>query len=304
MVISMGCKLCKRECNADRTHGECGYCGESDGIWVARAALHLWEEPCICGKAGSGAVFFCGCPLHCVYCQNASISCGHAGEAASPKCITAERLTEIFLSLQSQDACNINLITPTQYIPQIITALKSAKKQGLSIPVVYNTGTYEKPEVLRSLNGLVDIYLPDFKYYSHRLSEKYSAAPDYRETAAAALAEMVRQTGAPIYDENTGLMKSGVIVRHMMLPGHLQDSKRVLSYLRDTYGDTIVYSVMSQYTPVRMFPDMPELNRRVSHREYNALLDYSLSIGIEDGYMQEGEAAESSFIPSFNAHVR
>lgn len=205
-----------------------------------------------------------------------------------------------FLSLQSQDACNINLITPTQYIPQIITALKSAKKQGLSIPVVYNTGTYEKPEVLRSLSGLVDIYLPDFKYYSHRLSEKYSAVPDYREAAAAALAEMVRQTGAPVYDENTGLMKSGVIVRHMMLPGHLQDSKKVLSYLRDTYGDTIVYSVMSQYTPVRMFPDMPELNRRVSHREYNALLDYCLSIGIEDGYMQEGEAAESSFIPSFN----
>lgn len=135
MVISMGCKLCKRECNADRAHGECGYCGESDGIWVARAALHLWEEPCICGKAGSGAVFFCGCPLHCVYCQNASISCGHAGEAASPKCITAERLTEIFLSLQSQDACNINLITPTQYIPQIITALKSAKNRAFPSPL-------------------------------------------------------------------------------------------------------------------------------------------------------------------------
>ena len=295
----MGCRLCKRECDAERKSGNTGYCGESDGLWVARAALHPWEEPCICGGAGSGAVFFCGCPLHCVYCQNAAISTGHASGEASPKCITPHHLSEIFLSLQEQGACNINLITPTQYIPEIILALKEAKKEGLTVPVVYNTGSYEKPEVLRALQGLVDIYLPDLKYYSVRLSTKYSAAPDYFETASAAIAEMVRQTGKPVMDSQTGLMRSGVIVRHMMLPGHLADSKKVLSYLHETYGDDVLLSIMSQYTPIKYFPDMPELNRRVSHKEYNALIDYCLSIGIENGYIQEGEAAESSFIPSF-----
>lgn len=291
----MGCRLCPRECNADRENGQKGYCGETASLRVARAALHMWEEPCISGNTGSGTVFFSGCPLHCVFCQNSAISKGAAGKVIAP-----ERLAEIFLELQKKDACNINLVTPTHFIPQIISALKTAKADGLSLPIVYNTGGYEKAETIRLLEGLIDIYLPDFKYISARLSARYSGAPDYFTAARAALSEMFRQVGRPVFDTQTNLMKRGVIVRHLLLPGHLADSRKVMDYLYQTYHNDIYISIMNQYTPMRTFPDMPRLNRRVSHKEYNTLVDYCLSIGIENGFIQEGETASESFIPPFD----
>ncbi len=305
----MGCMLCPRECNIDRNI-QPGYCGETSTLRVARAALHLWEEPCICGKAGSGTVFFTGCPLHCVFCQNNSISenslhtpnasaNGETDSHSIKKEITPDRLAEIFLELQEKNACNINLVTPTHFIHQIIPAIKKARSEGLSIPLVYNTGGYEKVESLRALEGLIDIYLPDLKYVSSRLSARYSNAPDYFEYASLAIAEMVRQTGPATFDEETGLMKKGVIVRHMMLPKHLQDSKKVVSHLYETYKNDICVSIMNQYTPMQTFTEFSELNRRVSHKEYNALIDYCIMLGIENGFIQEGEAARSSFIPSF-----
>lgn len=292
---TMGCRLCPRECNADRNNGEVGYCGEAADLRVARAALHMWEEPCISGKSGSGTVFFTGCPLKCVFCQNNSIAQGKAG-----KPITPGRLSEIFLELQEKGACNINLVTPTHFVPQLIPALQTAKSCGLSIPVVYNTGSYEKMEALQSLEGLIDIYLPDLKYVSSRLSSRYSNAADYFETASAAIGEMFRQTGAPVIDADSGIMQRGVIVRHLMLPGHLADSKRVMEYLVRTYGNAVFISILSQYTPIRYFSDFSNLSRRLSKKEYNQLVDFCLALGIENGFIQEGESAEESFIPSFD----
>ena len=291
----MGCRLCPRECNADRANGETGYCGEGSSLRVARAALHMWEEPCISGKTGSGTIFFTGCSLRCVFCQNNTISDGKAG-----KVITVERLSEICLELQEKGACNINLVTATHFVPQIISALKLSRANGLSIPIVYNCGGYEKVETLRLLDGLVDIYLPDLKYYSPRLSARYSNAPDYFEKASAAIAEMVRQTKAPFFDKTTGLMKRGVIVRHLLLPKRLADSKKIMSYLYSTYKNDIYVSIMNQYTPIGTFAEMPELNRKVFHKEYNALIDYCLELGIENGFIQEGETASESFIPPFD----
>lgn len=294
----MGCRLCPRNCDAAREKGELGYCGESSQLRVARAALHPYEEPCICTGAGSGAVFFSGCPLQCIFCQNSSIS--GIGTAAFGKELSSDRLSHIFLELQEKGACNINLVTPTHFVPQIIPALQNAKRNGLTIPIVYNTGGYEKAETLRALEGLVDIYLPDLKYASPRLSARYSNAPDYFDQASSAIAEMYRQTGEAVLSQEGDVLQRGVLVRHMMLPRHLADSERVLRYLFDTYGNRILYSIMSQYTPVRHFADLPALNRRVSRREYNALMQFCLSLGIENGFFQEGEAAAESFIPVFD----
>ncbi len=291
----MGCRLCPRECNADRDNGEKGYCGETTQIRAARAALHMWEEPCISGVTGSGTVFFTGCPLKCIFCQNAPLASSETGKAVS-----TERLSEIFLTLQAQNACNINLVTPTHFVPQIADALRLARANGLSIPIVYNTGGYEKPETLRLFEGLVDIYLPDLKYVSSRLSTRYSHAPNYFSAACAALAEMFRQVGKPVFSKDGSLLLRGVIVRHLLLPGHLADSKRVVKYLYETYGNDVYLSLMNQYTPVRSFPDYPKLNRRVSHKEYRELVDYCLSLGVENAFIQEGETASESFIPPFD----
>ena len=291
----MNCRLCPRECNADRESGQKGYCGENNSLRVARAALHIWEEPCISGSAGSGTVFFSGCSLRCVFCQNIAISEGAVG-----KTITAKRLAGIFLELQEKGACNINLVTPSHFVPQIVHALEQAKADGLFLPIVYNTGSYEKVESLRLLEGLVDIYLPDLKYVSSRLSARYSNAPDYFTVASAAIAEMFRQVGKPMLDAKTGLLKRGIIVRHLLLPKRLADSKKVVDYLYRTYQDSVYLSIMNQYTPMRIFPYMPELNRRVSHKEYNALIDYCLSLGIQNAFVQEGGTASESFIPPFD----
>ena len=375
------CALCPRNCHVDRLKGKTGYCGQSASVTAARAALHFWEEPCISGRAGSGAVFFSGCSVRCIFCQNREIAAGRAGRA-----VTQERLAEIFLELQEKGANNINLVTPTHFVPQIADALERAKDRGLAVPVVYNTSSYEKVSTLRMLDGLVDIYLPDLKYVSSRLSAALSDAPDYFDIAKDAIEEMVRQAGEPVFISRKGelldaaqmndacmreedadfLMRRGVIVRHLALPGQAEDSRRVLRYLHETYGNRIYISLMNQYTPM---PDMPlrgagapdrkeqgavsqrdagapdrkeqgassqrdadapgreeqgtlkrrgaevsdrkgadapdralpeALSRRLSEEEYEALTDYAVELGIENGFLQEGDTAQESFIPAFD----
>lgn len=293
--IMSDCILCPRACHADRLKGQTGYCGQTADIMAARASLHYWEEPCISGTSGSGTVFFSGCNLRCVFCQNHNIAIGKAG-----RIITPEHLTEIYLQLQEQGANNINLVTPTHFLPQIVLSLEAAKKQGLHIPVVYNTGSYESPDALHHLEGLVDIYLPDLKYFSTELSATYSHAPNYFETACAAIAEMYRQVGDPVIDPSTGLMQQGVIVRHLILPGQTKDSKKVLRYLHETYGNHIYISIMNQYTPLPHAADIEELNRTVTPEEYDRVLQFAERIGIEQGFRQEGSAASESFIPEFD----
>ncbi len=311
------CTLCPRNCHADRTasvslsgprqENPYGFCGQSSLITAARASLHMWEEPCISGNSGSGTVFFSGCNLGCVFCQNFEIAHGNCG-----KNISTERLSDIFLELQERRANNINLVTPTHFVPQIIDALTLAKRNGLRIPIVYNTSSYESVGTLRSLDGLIDIYLPDFKYVSSSLSNKYSHAPDYFEKASLAIEEMVRQTGEPLFYTETGntlsadeyddkaLLGRGTIVRHLLLPGCLEDAKAVVKYLYGTYGNRIFISMMNQYTPLRHVSGYPELNRKVTSKEYNELIDYAVSLGVENGFIQEEDTAAESFIPDFN----
>lgn len=293
----MKCDLCPRKCLVDRKKGEKGICGQTENLKVARAALHFWEEPCISGDAGSGAVFFSGCPLHCVFCQNENIANGTVGKE-----ISLERLVDIFLELKEKGANNINLVTPGHFVPQIVKALDQAKKEGLTLPVVYNTSSYETVDTIRMLDGYVDIYLPDFKYMSPVLSKKYSHAPDYAQVAKAAIAEMVRQTGKAVFvnGDEDNLILRGTIVRHLTLPGCMEDSMQILKYLHETYGDTIYISIMNQFTPLSNLEKYPELNRKITDEEYEALVDYAIEIGIENGFIQEGDTAEESFIPAFD----
>lgn len=291
------CTLCPRNCAVNRENGERGICGQTSEIKVARAALHFWEEPCISGEAGSGTVFFSGCSLHCVFCQNEEIANGTVG-----KNITVERLAEIFLELQEKGANNINLVTPGHFIPQIKEALLLAKQKGLKLPIVYNTSSYESVDAIRSLDGFVDIYLPDFKYMSSELATRYSHATDYAKVAKEVIAEMVRQTGRPVFeqDDEDGLIKRGTIVRHLMLPGYLEDSKAVIRYLYETYGNDIYISIMSQFTPLSNVKEYPELNRKVTEEEYEELVNYAIELGVEQGFVQEGDVAKESFIPNFD----
>ncbi len=289
------CTLCPRSCGADRAAGQKGYCGVGGTkIKAARAALHMWEEPCISGSQGSGTVFFSGCPLRCVYCQNRDIARAGAGKE-----ITVERLSEIFLELQEKGAANINLVTPTHYTSEIVKAVAEARDGGLTLPIVYNCGGYEKPETLRTLEGIVDIYLTDFKYMDAEAARRYSHAPDYPEIAKEALGEMVRQQPEPVFDEK-GMMKKGVIVRHLLLPGHLKNAEAVVKYVYETYGNRVYLSLMNQYTPLPGMEKWPEINRKVTRREYDRLLDYAVELGVENGFIQEGGTAEESFIPAFD----
>lgn len=289
----MQCNICPRRCGADRENGSLGFCGASNKIRIARAALHFWEEPCLSGKNGAGTVFFSYCNMKCVYCQNYRISTRGAGHEVS-----IGELAEIFLDLQSQGANNIDLVTPTHYALDIAEAVKKAKDSGLHIPVLYNCGGYESVETLKRLEGLIDIYMPDMKYYRDKYAVKYSSAPRYFETACAALEEMYRQTGAFVLDEN-GIMKRGVIVRHMMLPGLMLDTKKIMDYLFDTYGNNIYISLMSQYTPLKNVERFPELNRKIDMKKYNSIVDYCMNRGMENVFIQEGSAAKESFIPCF-----
>ncbi len=309
------CMLCPRACGVNRRRGRRGVCGQTAEIRAARAALHMWEEPCISGRKGSGTVFFSGCGLGCVFCQNAEIASGGAG-----KPVTEERLAEIFLELQEKGANNINLVTACHFAPQVRNALARAKGMGLLLPVVYNTGGYESVETLRMLEGYVDVYLPDLKYKSRERSRRYANAPDYFERACAAIAEMVRQCGEMRFtDEATGterldvdayqersargeslLMTRGVIVRHLLLPGGEDDAREIVEYLLAAYGERIFISIMNQYTPLAHVRAYAELRRNVRPEAYEDLLSHAIGLGLENGFFQEGATAQESFIPAFD----
>ena len=277
------CLLCPRKCGINRSTGQTGVCGVSSEIKVARAALHYWEEPCISGKRGSGAVFFSGCSLHCVFCQNREISDGKEG-----KVISKERLSDIFMELADKGANNINLVTPGQYIPDIVWAVNDAKSRGMKLPIIYNTSGYENVTELKLLEGIVDVYLPDFKYMDSTLSARYSRAKDYPSVAKQALSEMVRQQPDVVIDDATGLIQKGVIVRQLLLPGHVNDAKAVLKYLYDTYHDHVYISMMSQFTPIAL-KDYPEINRTVTRREYErSLSGFALSQSLTYCLSNEG----------------
>ncbi len=288
------CRLCPRDCNVNRNEGKIGYCRETSKVHLSRAALHMWEEPCISGEEGSGAVFFSGCAMRCVFCQNHEISNGTIGKE-----VTVERLAEIFLELQEKGANNINLVTPSHYVIQIIEALTIAKKAGLHIPIVYNSSGYEKVETLKMLEGYIDIYLPDFKYMEEERAIRYSNAKGYSEFAKKAIEEMVRQTTPAKFDER-GIMQKGVIVRHLQMPEGMEDSKKIIQYLYSTYKDEIYISIMNQYTPLEGVKDYDEINRKLTEKEYDELVDYAIDLGVENGFIQEGDTAKESFIPAFD----
>lgn len=290
------CRLCPRLCHIDRTQNT-GFCRSGPKPMVARAALHMWEEPSISGTRGSGTVFFSGCTLGCVFCQNYGIS--HEGFG---KIVTEEELKDIFLRLQDRGAHNINLVTATHYLPSIVKALELARSH-LSIPIVYNCGGYERPEIIKALQPYVDIWLPDLKYCDHTLSSRYSKAKDYFSWASRSVRQMITQTGAPVIDEN-GLMKSGVIIRHMVLPGARQDSIRLLRWMKDSLPDHgYALSLLSQYTPFYLARDTdayPEINRRITSYEYDKVVDFALELGLSDGYMQEKSSAKEEYTPPFD----
>lgn len=285
------CNLCPRGCNKDRAT-ERGFCNAGASLTLARAGLHFWEEPCISAYGGSGAVFFSGCTLKCIYCQNDKISRGHTGKE-----ITEKRLREIFDELIDQGADNINLVTPSHYADKIAEALS---KEKLPVPVVYNTSAYEKAETLKMLDGLVDVYLPDYKYASSDLAKRLSFAPDYPETAFAAIEEMFRQRGSYTLDED-GLLTSGVLIRHLVLPGFIENTLDVIDRITSRFDDTqVLFSLMSQYTPPKKELSIPSLNRRLTEEEYSRAVDYLYLSGFENGFVQELSSAKEEYTPNFD----
>ena len=293
LLDMQNCRLCPRNCGVNREKA-LGFCKEKNVLRAARAALHDWEEPCISGTQGSGTVFFSGCTLKCCFCQNHEISQGDIGKE-----ISIVKLTDIFLSLQEQGAHNINLVTPTQFLPWILPALKAAHPL-LHIPVVYNCGGYEKPEIICLLKDYVDIYLPDFKYYDSGLSLRYSGAKDYFQAASKAIPAMIEQTGPPVFDSQ-GLLKKGVIIRHMVLPGCRKDSSAILNWLcHNLPKDSFLLSLLSQYTPFYKSNLYPEINRRITSYEYNKVLEEAIDLGLTNGFMQEKSSAKEEYTPPFD----
>lgn len=287
------CRLCPRKCGVNR-YETVGFCGMGAEVKAAKATLHQWEEPCISYNNGAGTVFFSGCSLRCVYCQNSEISNNGFGEA-----ITAEKLGDIFLSLQDRGADNIELVTPTHFIPDIITALDRVKNR-LDIPVVYNCGGYELTETINRLKGYIDVYLPDIKYYSADISSKYSSAPDYFQRASEAVLEMINQTGKLRYNEKGGLVK-GTVIRHLVLPGCRHDSMRIMDWIAEnTDSDSRLVSIMSQYTPFNFISsDYPELKRRITKMEYNSVVRHAENLGIK-GFTQDITSAREEYLPEFD----
>lgn len=289
----MKCNLCPRNCNVDREKGEKGYCGALNEMVIARYSLHMWEEPVISGDNGSGTIFFSYCNMRCCFCQNYEISELHKGRVVS-----VDEFSDICLELQEKGANNINLVTPTHFVHLIKEGLRLAKEKGLVIPIVYNSSAYENVETIKMLEGLVDIYLPDLKYYNDELAIRYSNSPNYFKYASKAIEEMVRQVGDLEYDSK-GMLRKGVIVRLLLLPSNVGDSKRIIKYLYETYQDKIIISIMNQYTPVRELK-YEELNRRVTDDEYDELVNYAYDMGVRNAFMQEEETQKESFIPDFD----
>lgn len=287
------CNLCERNCFVDRLNGKIGFCKASSTVKISRAALHFWEEPCISGEKGSGTVFFSNCNLSCVFCQNHCISQEGLGKEVS-----INRLSDIFLELQEKGANNINLVTPTHYVPQIIEALKISKAQGLNIPILYNTNSYDSLECIDALEGLIDVYLPDLKYFDDKYGLKYSKASNYFKTATKAIDKMFKQVGSPVFDEN-GIIKKGIIIRHLMLPGLLFDSKKVIDYIYETYGHSVYISLMNQYTPLNKACEYPEINKTLNPKHYDSLIDYALDLGVKNAFIQESGTCSEDFVPDF-----
>ena len=293
MNLLNNCKLCPRNCNINR-YKQKGYCNIDNNIYLARCDLYHYEEPSISGTMGSGTIFFSGCNLKCIYCQNYEISNNKIGKKA-----TIKRLTEILLELQNKGAHNINLVTPTMYIPKIKKALIKAKNSGLNIPIIYNSSGYENIAALKELEGLIDIYMPDFKYINNSIAVKYSKCPNYVKYTKKAIQEMYRQTGKNKFDKN-GIMIKGVLVRHLILPNLINDSKEILSYLYKTYKNNIYISIMNQYTPLKQVKNIKDLNRKITSKEYEDIIKCAIEIGIENAYVQNKETAKESFIPKFD----
>lgn len=287
----MNCHLCERNCGVNR-YEQTGFCKANHHLIVARAALHYWEEPCLSGETGSGAIFFSNCSLKCLFCQNYQISSQGIGKE-----ISIERLTTIMLELQDQQAHNINLVTPTHYVPSLIKAITLAREKGLKLPIVYNTGNYETLKTIESLNGLVDIYLPDLKYFDSQLGKKYSGVNNYFDVASRNLDAMLKQVGKPQF--SNGIMQKGVIVRILVLPGHINDAKNIIKYLYQKYHDDIYMSIMNQYTPVNECP-YPNLNRKLTDEEYDEVINYAYDLGVRRAFIQEGDTVKESFIPLFD----
>jgi len=294
MNMLSSCKLCPKNCGVNRLKGELGFCRAGNTVKVARASLHHWEEPCISGTKGSGTVFFSNCNLKCVFCQNHEISTHGAGMEVS-----IDRLSNIFLEQQARGAHNINLVTPTHYAPQIIEAVKLAKEKGLVLPILYNTNSYENVETIKALRGIVDIYLPDLKYFDDKYSIKYSNAPAYFTAATAAIKEMVTQAGEPIFNKE-GLIEKGVIIRHLMLPGLLFDSKKIVDFIYNTFGNSVYLSLMNQFTPMHNTYEFKELNKPLNPKHYESLIDYCVELGVTNGFIQYGGTVSESFVPDFD----
>lgn len=288
------CTACPRRCGINRVDGKVGFCTATDKIKVAKYMLHFWEEPCISGKSGSGTVFFSGCPLRCEFCQNHEISEKCVGREAS-----CDELATIFLELQNMGANNINLVSPTIYVYQIIEAVKIAKAKGLKLPIIYNTSGYENVETIKLLSGIIDVYLPDFKYASDILARKYSKVSNYVDNVENVLKEMVYQVGNVEFNEN-GLIKKGVIIRHLILPNNVLNSKLVLKWIRDNLGSDVYVSIMAQYFPTHKAPYDKTLNRKITKEELDSVLEYAESIGLKNGYVQELGSHEEEYVPKFN----
>ncbi|MEG1256051.1 radical SAM protein [Clostridium sp.] len=292
--ILSNCTVCARNCGVDRNYGKMGFCKSGATVKVAKAYGHMWEEPCISGSKGSGTVFFSNCNLRCVFCQNYDISQGDKGKE-----ISIERLSEIFLEQQAKGYHNINLVNPTHYIPQIISALDISKKLGLHIPIVYNSNGYENLEIIKNLKGYVDVYIPDLKYYNDKYAIKYSSAPNYFNIASKVIEEMVTQIGDPIFNDD-GIMIKGVIIRHLMLPGLLFDSKKIVDYIYKIFGHRVFLSLMNQYTPMFKASEYPEINKPLNPKHYDSLIDHCVDLGYKNAFIQESGSNSTIYVPNFN----
>lgn len=288
------CNLCPHNCNVNRLNNQLGRCKASDKIKIALACLHYYEEPCISGNNGSGAVFFSNCNMNCKFCQNYEISWEGKG-----KIVTTEHLAEIFINLQSKGANNINLVTPTIYVYQIIEAIKIAKEKGLNIPIVYNSNGYENVDTIKMLNGYIDVYLPDFKYFDNNIAFKYSGIKNYFEISTKCIKEMYKQVGPPILN-NKGIIQKGLIIRHLILPNNIENSKNVLKWLKENMDENVYISIMAQYFPCYKAKDIEELNRKLTKSEYEEIESYVYKLNIKNGYIQELGEHEEEYVPNFD----